>query len=145
MKRHYLFIEKRSLDPKDVVHPTLSLEECKVCDDPTCELRELFGKITLGLCEAEEEDVSHLINRSKEVFEPKILMLIDYQEKVAKLYVGENSDSEELKLKIEKAFKLIKKKEVIVTEIEDLRGDSISKSKSKIELNYVFITYDNNG
>lgn len=142
MKRYYVFIEKKSLDPRVVVDSTLTLEECLRCDDP-CELSELFGQTTLGLCEAEEEDLYALLVASNDSFEPKTMLVVDYFEKKAKLYVGENADFEELKLKIEKAFRLIKKKEVIITEIEDLRGGAISKSRRKIELNYVFITYDN--
>ena len=143
MKRHYVFIERKALTPNEVVHPTLSLEECKICDDPTCELRELFGKTTIGLCEAEEEDLYALLVSSNDVFEPKTMLVVDYFEKKAKLYVGETSDLEELKLKVEKAFRLIKKKEVVISEIEDLRGGAISKSRRQIDLNYNFITYDN--
>lgn len=143
MKRHYVFIERKPITPSEVVHPTLTLEECRICDDPTCELRELFGQTTIGLCEAEEEDLYALLVASNDSFEPKTLMMIDYFERKAKLYVGETSDLEELKLKVEKAFRLIKKKKVTITEVEDLRGGTISKSRRQIDLNYVFVTYDN--
>lgn len=142
MKRNYVFIEKKQYDPQSVVHPTLTLEECKICDDP-CELSERFGQTTLGLCEAEEEDLYALLVASNDSFEPRTMLVVDYFESKAKLYVGENYDFEELKLKVEKAFRLIKKKEVVISEIEDLRGGTISKSRRQIDLNYNFITYDN--
>lgn len=143
MSRYYVFIEKKDYDPQSVIHPTLTLEECNECE-PGCELRELFGKTTLGLCEAEEEDLYALLVASNDSLEPKTLMMIDYFEKKAKLYVSETSDFEELKMKVEKAFRLIKNKESLITEIEDLRGGTISKSRRRIDLNYAFITYDNN-